>query len=58
MTRRGTKSVWSARNVARMDRLEAAGRMAAAGQAAVAAAKADGRWEAAYSGRGDGGGPG
>lgn len=50
MTRRGPKSVWSARNVERIDRLEAAGRMAPAGQAAVAAAKADGRWEAAYSG--------
>jgi uncharacterized protein YdeI (YjbR/CyaY-like superfamily) len=36
--------------VERIDRLEAAGRMAPAGQAAVAAAKADGRWEAAYSG--------
>ena len=38
MTRRGPKSVWSARNVERIDRLEAAGRMAPAGQAAVAAA--------------------
>jgi uncharacterized protein YdeI (YjbR/CyaY-like superfamily) len=51
MTRRGPKSVWSARNVDRIARLEAAGRMADAGRAAVDAAKADGRWEAAYSGQ-------
>jgi uncharacterized protein YdeI (YjbR/CyaY-like superfamily) len=51
MTRRGPKSVWSARNVDRIDKLEAAGRMTAAGRAAVDAAKADGRWEAAYSGQ-------
>ncbi len=50
MTRRGPKSVWSARNVERIGRLEAAGRMAPAGRAAVDSAKADGRWEAAYSG--------
>ena len=31
MTRRGPKSVWSARNVERIGRLEAAGRMAPAG---------------------------
>lgn len=51
MTRRGPKSVWSARNVDRIGKLEAAGRMTAAGRAAVDAAKADGRWEAAYSGQ-------
>ncbi|WP_427173510.1 YdeI/OmpD-associated family protein [Arthrobacter sp. 92] len=51
MTRRGPKSVWSARNVERVEKLEAAGRMTAAGRAAVDAAKADGRWEAAYSGQ-------
>jgi uncharacterized protein YdeI (YjbR/CyaY-like superfamily) len=50
MTRRGPRSVWSARNVDRIEKLEAAGRMTAAGRAAVEAAKADGRWEAAYSG--------
>lgn len=50
MTRRGAKSVWSARNVDRIGKLEADGRMTAAGRAAVDAAKADGRWEAAYSG--------
>lgn len=51
MTRRGPKSVWSARNVERVGRLEAEGRMAPAGRAAVEGAKADGRWEAAYSGQ-------
>jgi len=51
MTRRGPKSVWSARNVERVGRLEAAGRMTPAGRAAVESAKADGRWEAAYSGQ-------
>ncbi|MEQ4520044.1 YdeI/OmpD-associated family protein [Pseudarthrobacter sp. B907] len=51
MTRRGPKSVWSARNVERIGRLEAEGRMAPAGRAAVESAKADGRWEAAYSGQ-------
>ena len=51
MTRRGPKSVWSARNVTRTEKLEAAGRMTAAGRAAVDAAKSDGRWEAAYSGQ-------
>lgn len=50
MTRRGPKSVWSARNVDRIGKLEAAGRMTSAGRAAVEAAKADGRWEVAYSG--------
>ncbi|MET3140848.1 UNVERIFIED_ORG: uncharacterized protein YdeI (YjbR/CyaY-like superfamily) [Arthrobacter sp. UYEF10] len=51
MTRRGPKSVWSARNVDRIGKLEAAGRMTAAGRAAVDAAKADGRWEVAYVGQ-------
>jgi uncharacterized protein YdeI (YjbR/CyaY-like superfamily) len=50
MTRRGPQSVWSARNVERIGKLEADGRMTAAGRAAVESAKADGRWEAAYSG--------
>ena len=50
MTPRTPKSVWSARNVDRIARLEAAGRMTPAGRAAVESAKADGRWEAAYSG--------
>ena len=50
MTRRGPKSVWSARNVGHIARLEAAGRMTAAGGPPSNAAKADGRWEAAYAG--------
>ena len=50
MTRRGPRSAWSARNVERVGRLEAAGKMTSAGRAAVEGAKADGRWEAAYSG--------
>jgi uncharacterized protein YdeI (YjbR/CyaY-like superfamily) len=51
MTRRGPKSLWSARNVGHVARLEAEGRMTAAGRAAVDSAKADGRWEAAYAGQ-------
>ena len=47
-TRRGTRSVWSQINVGHVARLEKEGRMKAAGIAAVDAAKADGRWEAAY----------
>jgi uncharacterized protein YdeI (YjbR/CyaY-like superfamily) len=49
-TPRGPKSRWSLRNVEHIDRLEAEGRMTTAGRAAVEAAKADGRWEAAYAG--------
>ncbi|WP_332761087.1 YdeI/OmpD-associated family protein [Pseudarthrobacter sp.] len=51
MTRRTLKSPWSARNVGHVARLEAAGKMTDAGRAAVDAAKADGRWEIAYSGQ-------
>ncbi|TLM87161.1 YdeI family protein [Pseudarthrobacter sp. NamE5] len=51
MTPRGHRSVWSARNVTYVARLEAAGKMTEAGRAAVDAAKADGRWEAAYAGQ-------
>ena len=43
-TPRKPKSAWSASNVARVERLEAAGLMRAAGRRAVEAAKADGRW--------------
>jgi uncharacterized protein YdeI (YjbR/CyaY-like superfamily) len=50
MTPRGPRSRWSARNVDHVARLTAEGRMTPAGLAAVEAAKADGRWEAAYSG--------
>ncbi|WP_295656043.1 YdeI family protein [uncultured Nocardioides sp.] len=49
MTPRRPRSMWSARNVAHIDRLEREGRMTPAGRAAVEAAKADGRWDAAYA---------
>jgi uncharacterized protein YdeI (YjbR/CyaY-like superfamily) len=42
-------SPWSRVNVERVEALEAAGRMRPAGRAQVAAAKADGRWAAAYA---------
>jgi uncharacterized protein YdeI (YjbR/CyaY-like superfamily) len=48
-TPRGPRSMWSRRNVGHVARLEAEGRMLPAGRAAVAAAQADGRWEAAYA---------
>jgi uncharacterized protein YdeI (YjbR/CyaY-like superfamily) len=48
-TPRTARSSWSQRNVAHIARLEAQGRMLAAGRAAVEAAKADGRWAAAYA---------
>lgn len=47
-TRRGVRSVWSRINVGHIERLTSEGRMQPAGQAAVEAAKADGRWEQAY----------
>ena len=47
-TPRGPKSKWSKVNRGHVERLAAAGRMQPAGLAAVDAAKADGRWEAAY----------
>ena len=49
-TPRRARSMWSARNVEHVARLEAAGRMRARGLAEVAAARADGRWERAYAG--------
>ncbi|HEX4483557.1 MAG TPA: YdeI/OmpD-associated family protein [Solirubrobacteraceae bacterium] len=49
-TPRRARSAWSQRNVAIAERLIAARRMHESGLAAVAAAKADGRWEAAYAG--------
>lgn len=49
-TPRAAKSVWSKRNVGIVERLEVEGRMRDAGRAVVEAAKADGRWERAYSG--------
>jgi uncharacterized protein YdeI (YjbR/CyaY-like superfamily) len=45
---RRPKSSWSKVNVERVEALIAAGRMQAPGLAEVSAAKADGRWEAAY----------
>jgi uncharacterized protein YdeI (YjbR/CyaY-like superfamily) len=51
-TPRTARSRWSKNNVDNIARLEAEGRLRAAGKAAVAAAQADGRWEAAYSGQG------
>ena len=48
-TPRRPRSMWSARNVDHVARLEAEGRMTDAGQAAVQAAKADGRWGRAYA---------
>ena len=48
-TPRRSRSLWSARNVENVARLLAQGRMTDAGLAAVDAAKADGRWQRAYS---------
>src|SRR5918997_2034497 len=48
-TPRRPRSSWSQRNVAHVARLEAQGRMLPPGRAAVEAAKADGRWAAAYA---------
>ena len=48
-TPRRARSAWSRRNVENVERLTAAGRMLPAGLAAVEAAKADGRWTAAYA---------
>ncbi|WP_067499932.1 YdeI family protein [Actinoplanes sp. TFC3] len=48
-TPRRPRSIWSQRNVAHVARLEAQGRMLPPGRAAVEAAKADGRWDAAYA---------
>jgi uncharacterized protein YdeI (YjbR/CyaY-like superfamily) len=49
-TPRGPRSKWSMINRDRVEALVAAGRMQPAGQAQVDAAKADGRWDAAYAG--------
>lgn len=48
-TPRTKKSVWSQINIANVERLTKAGKMQPAGLAQVAAAKADGRWDNAYS---------
>src|SRR5262245_29841673 len=46
---RRPKSIWSQVNREHVARLTAAGRMTEAGQRQVDAAKADGRWDAAYA---------
>ena len=50
ITPRRPKGSWSQRNVALVATLEGQGRMADSGRAAVEAARADGRWDAAYAG--------
>lgn len=49
-TPRGPRSKWSQINREHVARLEAAGRMRPEGRATMDAAKADGRWDAAYPG--------
>ena len=49
MTPRRPGSRWSAKNRATAERLARAGRLQPAGLAAIEAAKADGRWDAAYA---------
>jgi uncharacterized protein YdeI (YjbR/CyaY-like superfamily) len=51
MTPRRPRSRWSRRNVDRVEALEREGRMHEAGREQVRAAKADGRWDAAYEGQ-------
>ena len=52
-TPRRSKSIWSQKNVERIEQLIADGRLRPAGLAQVEAAKADGRWERAYAGSAD-----
>ena len=52
MTPRRPSSRWSAKNRAVADRLAELGRLLPAGLAEVDAAKADGRWDAAYASQG------
>lgn len=49
-TPRRARSIWSARNVGYIARLEEQGRMRERGRAEVERAKGDGRWDAAYGG--------
>lgn len=49
-TPRRARSIWSKTNVDKAEALIEAGRMQAAGQAQIEAAKADGRWARAYDG--------
>jgi len=51
-TPRKPRSKWSAKNRQRAGELVAAGRMAPAGLAEIEAARADGRWDAAYASQG------
>lgn len=53
ITPRRPGSLWSMVNVRRIEELAAAGRMRPGGLAEVAAARADGRWEAAYASQKD-----
>lgn len=48
-TPRGERSKWSQVNVQHVHELEAEGRIRAQGKAQIDAARADGRWDAAYS---------
>lgn len=50
---RRAKSKWSKKNCAHAEKLMADGRMQPAGLAQVEAARADGRWDAAYAGQSD-----
>lgn len=52
-TPRGRKSIWSKVNRVHIERLGAAGRMTEHGMRHVDAAKADGRWDAAYDSAAD-----
>jgi uncharacterized protein YdeI (YjbR/CyaY-like superfamily) len=52
-TPRRPKSIWSQINRQHVERLTAAGRMTPHGQKHIDAAKADGRWNAAYAGAGE-----
>ncbi len=47
---RAKRSKWSKINCDKVEKLTAAGAMKSAGQAQIDAAKADGRWQAAYAG--------
>lgn len=47
-TPRRAKSIWSKVNIGKVEKLIADGRMQPSGHAAIAAAKSDGRWDAAY----------
>lgn len=49
-TPRRKASLWSQRNIDRVERLVAAGRMRPRGQAEIDRARADGRWDRAYPG--------